>query len=123
MCADLVESQKKEQLSDTTVAYISGSILEAGSDTTWSELVGWVQAMVLFPEVAKQAQQEIDSVCGDRLPTLEDGPNLPYIQACVKETLRWMPTAILGMAHAVIKDDSYMGYHIPQGAAVMLNVW
>lgn len=79
--------------------------------------------MLLFPEVAKAAQQQLDEVCGDRLPTLEDQAQLPYIRACVKESLRWMPTAIVGVPHAVIRDDEYMGYKIPKGAGVMWNVW
>jgi len=48
---------------------------------------------------------------------------LQYIRGCVKESMRWMPTAILGVPHAVIKDDEYMGYKIPKGAGVMWNVW
>lgn len=77
--------------------------------------------MILFPKVARNIQAEIDRVCGDRMPTLED--NLPYVRCCVKESLRWMPTAILGIPHAVIKDDEYMGYIIPKDANVVLNVW
>lgn len=79
--------------------------------------------MVLFPEVVKIAQQELDRVCGDRFPTLDDAPDLPYIRGCVKERMRWMPTGILGIPHAVIRDDEYMGYKIPKGAEVLWNVW
>lgn len=79
--------------------------------------------MVIFPEVSKKAQAELDSVCGDRLPDLNDLPHLPYIRACVKETLRWMPTNILGVPHAVTRDDQYMGYTIPKDAGIVWNVW
>jgi cytochrome P450 len=79
--------------------------------------------MLLFPSVAKTAQEEISRVCGSRMPTLDDEPSLPYIRACVKESMRWMPTAVLGVPHAVIRDDEYMGYKIPKGAGVMWNVW
>jgi cytochrome P450 len=79
--------------------------------------------MVLHPDVQKKAQEELDRVCGDRLPTMEDEPDLPYIRGCVKESMRWMPTDILGVPHAVIKDDEYKGYKIPKGASVMWNVW
>lgn len=76
--------------------------------------------MVLYPEVQKKAQLELDNLCGTkRLPNIDDWDSLPYIRACVKEALRWMPTAILGMPHAVIQDDEYMGYKIPKGAGVM----
>jgi cytochrome P450 len=123
MCMDLVNSQNKENFSDAQVAYISGSMLEAGSDTSWNTLVGWVQAMVLFPDVARRAREEIEKVCGDRMPTLEDETQMQYIRGCVKESMRWMPTAPLGVPHAVVKDDFYMGYRIPKGASVFMNVW
>ncbi|KAF1949794.1 cytochrome P450 [Byssothecium circinans] len=122
-CLDLARAQDEEGFSDDLAGYISGSLLEAGSDTTSATLIGFVQAMILFPEVVKIAQAELDRVCGDRLPTMDDEPDLPYIRGCVKESLRWMPTDILGVPHAVIKDDEYMGYTIPKGSGVMWNVW
>ena len=77
--------------------------------------------MLLFPEVSKIAQQEIDRICGPRLPTLDD--NLPYVRCCVKESMRWMPTALLGVPHALTRDDDYMGYRLPKDASVIMNVW
>ena len=102
---------------------MSGSLLQAGSETTSSILIGFIQAMVVFPEVAKLAQAEIDRVCGDRLPDLNDVPDLPYIRGCMKESLRYSPPTVLGVPHAVIKDDWYNGLHIPKGATVLFNVW
>ncbi|PSN66267.1 cytochrome P450 [Corynespora cassiicola Philippines] len=123
ICVDLANSQNVEKFSDSLAAYISCSLLEAGSDTTSSTLVGFIQAMLLFPEVAKTAQEEIDRVCGDRLPTLEDEMDMQYVRGCVKESMRWMPTGILGIPHAPIQDDIYNGWRIPKGSAVMWNVW
>ncbi|KAI8951132.1 cytochrome P450 [Xylaria longipes] len=122
-CVDLLKIQSEEAVSDDVAAYLSGSLLQAGSETTSNILVAFVQAMVLFPEVAKAAQSELDRVCGSRIPDLNDVPDLPYIRACAKETLRWMPGFMLGIPHAVTQDDSYMGYHIPKGATVILNAW
>jgi hypothetical protein len=123
LCVDLVNSQKAERFTDLLASYIAGSLLEAGSDTTYSTLLGFVQAMLLFPEVAKRAQEEIDRVCGGRFPTLEDEAQLKYVRGCVKESMRWMPTAVMGVPHAVIRDDAYMGYRIPKGASILSNVW
>ena len=39
-CVDLLRSQDEEHFSDDLAAYTSGSLLEAGSDTTSSILVG-----------------------------------------------------------------------------------
>ncbi|KAG9603021.1 putative cytochrome P450, partial [Aureobasidium melanogenum] len=124
-CVGMAQAQQEEGFSDDQAAYITGTLLEAGSDTTASTLYAFVQAMLLFPTVQKKAQEEIDRVVGkDRLPIMEDEPKLQYIRGCVKESLRWMPTTILGaVPHAVIRDDTYMGYKIPKGAGVMNNVW
>lgn len=120
---DLVKAQKAEGFSDDLAAYLGGSLLQAGSETSSATLVGFIQAMVIFPQVAKKAQEEIDRVCGDRLPDLNDVPDLPYIRACMKESLRWMPGVPLGTPHAATQDDEYMGYRIPKNATIILNVW
>ncbi|KAK9782620.1 putative Cytochrome P450 [Seiridium cardinale] len=122
-CVDLLKAQDKQGFSDGLASYISGTLLEAGSDTTAATLVGFVQALLIFPEVVKAGQAEIDRVCGERMPDLNDLPDLPYIRGCMKESLRWMPTAIIGVPHAVTQDDNYMEYKIPKGAGVMWNVW
>ncbi|KAI2465985.1 cytochrome P450 [Annulohypoxylon bovei var. microspora] len=121
-CLDLVNLQQEQKFSDIVGAYVTGSFLQAGSETTSAELIGFIQAMVIFPEVSKLAQAELDSVCGNRLPDLSDIAQLPYIRGCVKETLRWMPTDI-SVPHAVSCEDHYMGYTIPKDAGIVWNVW
>lgn len=64
---------------------------------TVSAICTFFLAMTLFPEVQKRAQAEIDSVVvPDRLPTFEDRPHLPYIDALVKEVFRGQPVVPLG---------------------------
>jgi cytochrome P450 len=54
--------------------------------------------MTLFPDVQKKAQAEIDAVVGtDRLPSFADRDSLPYIEALVKEALRWNVVVPIGM--------------------------
>jgi len=124
-CVDLARSQASEGFDDSQAGYISGTVLEAGSDTTANTAYAFVQAMLLFPEVQRKAKEEIERVVGpNRLPTMEDEKDLQYIRGIIKESLRWMPTTILGaVPHAVTKDDTYMGYTIPAGAGVMNNVY
>jgi len=123
VCVDLVKLQKEESFSDDLAAYIGGSLLQAGSETTAGVLVGFIQAITIFPSVARIAQAEIDGVCGNRLPDLNDVPDLPYVRACAKETLRWMPGFLLGLPHAATRDDVYLGYRIPNKATILMNVW
>ena len=53
-------------------------------------------AMLLYPDVQRQAQTEIDDAVGKgRLPTPSDIERLPYLQAVFKEALRWHTVACL----------------------------
>jgi hypothetical protein len=54
-------------------------------------------ALTLFPQVQRRAQAELDIVVGrDRLPTFDDRPRLPYIEALCKELMRWQMVTPLG---------------------------
>jgi Cytochrome P450 len=54
-------------------------------------------AMLLRPEVQTMAQKELDAVTmRERLPTLEDRPRLPFVDAICKEMKRWKTTVPLG---------------------------
>ena len=80
--------------------------------------------MILHPQVQDRAQEELDRVIGrERLPTLEDEEDLPYIGALIKEVIRWMPIAPIGFPHRAIEEDVYRGYHIPKDTLVIVNVW
>jgi cytochrome P450 len=64
---------------------------------TFGTLMVFVMAMLLYPDVLRKAQAELDAVIGrERIPTFEDRDNLPFIRAMVKETLRWRPVGPLG---------------------------
>ena len=54
-------------------------------------------AMVLYPQVQNKAQEELDRVVGNRLPEFSDRQNLQYINAMVKESLRWQLVVPLGV--------------------------
>jgi cytochrome P450 len=125
VCNDIVALQAKEGYSDEYTAHIPGQLWEAGSDTTSTQLYGFVQALLLYPSVQAKGQAELDAVIGpNRMPTLDDMSRLPYVRACVKETLRWLPAAILGaFPHATSEEDVYMGCRIPKDAIILLNTW
>ncbi|CAG2011706.1 unnamed protein product [Fusarium graminearum] len=95
-----------------------------GADTTVSTIQSFVLAMMVYPEVLKKAQAEIDNVIGpDRLPGFEDRENLPYINSMVKESLRWMPAVPMGAAHKADDDIYYGDLCIPKGSFLLPNVW
>lgn len=80
--------------------------------------------MTLNPSVQKKAHEEIDRVLGSgQIPTIALRKKLPYINAVVKEVLRWHPVAPMGIPHMSVKDDMWEGYYIPKGSLIMPNIW
>jgi cytochrome P450 len=81
-------------------------------------------AMVLYPDIQKKAQDDIDRITGGgRLPTFADKTSLPYIACVVWECLRWNPVTPMAVPHCVTEDDEYDGYRIPKGSTIIANVW
>ncbi|KAF8885565.1 cytochrome P450 [Gymnopilus junonius] len=101
---------------------VAAVMYTGGADTTWSTLSIFMLAMVLYPSVQAQAQEEIDESIGrDRLPNFNDRPNLPYIEGVLQETYRWNNTAPTGIPHCSMEDDIYNGMFIPKGSVIVAN--
>ncbi|KAF7372762.1 Steroid 17-alpha-hydroxylase/17,20 lyase [Mycena sanguinolenta] len=88
----------------------------------------FILACILYPEWIPRAQREIDAIVGeDRLPSIKDRPRLPFIEAIVRETLRWRPAVRFGIPHQSTSDDvvEYKGkeYFIPKGSIIIAATW
>ncbi|KAI1356298.1 cytochrome P450 [Xylaria sp. FL0043] len=83
----------------------------------------FIMAMSLNLKWQKKAQEEIDRVCGDRLPTTADMPDLPTVRACLKETLRWRSGVPLGVPHQCEVDDEFRGEKIKKGTIILACEW
>ncbi|KAN0082680.1 Cytochrome P450 [Tylopilus felleus] len=120
---DLTDTEDAEEQAEI-IKGCAGLAYAAGAESTVSSLSSFFLAMVLYPAVQAKAQAELDSAIGSgRLPDYNDRPSLPYINAIVKEVLRWNPVAPLGLPHMVTKDDIYNGYFIPAGTTIIGNTW
>jgi cytochrome P450 len=76
--------------------------------------------MLVFPEALKKAQEEVDRVVGrDRQPDFEGMEGLLYLQASIKESLRWRPLVLLAISHSNSSTDEYQGMYIPKGSKIM----
>ncbi|OCK75418.1 cytochrome P450 [Lepidopterella palustris CBS 459.81] len=122
---DMLLSEDKDRLNEVEIANNAAHGFGAATDTQWNTTLGFVKAMLLYPEVQAEAHRELDRVIGkDRLPQWDDRENLPYMRAIVEESLRWMPTTLsAAVPHSLLKDDVYKGYLIPKGSSMFINVW
>ncbi|THH15921.1 hypothetical protein EW146_g4631 [Bondarzewia mesenterica] len=122
---------------------LAGILYGAGQETTMATLNSFVLAMVRNPAVQRKAQAEIDAVVPrDRLPNLDDRPQIPYLEAFVKELyrqvsqlynaaavaglthyFRWASPLVIAIPHVVTQDDFYDGYFIPKGTSVIASIY
>ena len=72
----------------------------------------------------KYAQEELKLKVGrDRWVEQSDIPNLVYLKAIIKETLRLYGPAPLLLPHEAMEDYCIGGYHIPRGTRLLVNAW
>lgn len=118
------EGAKLSGEDEEAVIWTAASLYGAAADTTAITLTAFTLAMVEFGHVQRKAQEEIDRVVGtDRLPTFEDREKLPYINALVKEAMRWWPIAPMGFPHTTTEAIEFNDFHIPKGASILPAVW
>ncbi|KAL3715832.1 hypothetical protein ACJRO7_007565 [Eucalyptus globulus] len=98
-------------------------IFMAGTDTT-SVATQWAMAeLINHPGAYKKLQDEINSVVGPtRLVRESDIPNLPYLRAVVKETLRLHSSAPIILRECG-EDCSVNGYLVEAKTRVLINVY
>jgi hypothetical protein len=104
-------------------AYAVGMHGIAGALTIAAPMQTFCLAMCHYPQFLPMLHEEIDRVCGDRLPRSEDRENLPFLRAVIRECFRWRPPVPTGIPHFLIQDDEYNGYHIPAGSTMHPLEW
>nr|AVZ23839.1 cytochrome P450 [Thanatephorus cucumeris]QDJ74245.1 cytochrome P450-5 [Thanatephorus cucumeris] len=110
---------------DLHIKLMSATMFGGGLETTVATASFFLLAIVLYPEVAVKIQEEVDRVLGNaqRLPTVQDQEEMPYLRRVLLEVQRWQPVNPLAIPHAVMEDDEYRGYYIPKGSIVIGNTW
>ncbi|CAN1333232.1 Labd-13Z-ene-9,15,16-triol synthase, chloroplastic [Linum perenne] len=99
-------------------------IVVGGTDTTSTTIEWAMSELTLHPQSMQKAQLELAQVIKpNNLVEESDIPNLPFLHAIIKETLRLHPVAPLLLPRSPTESCHVGGYTIPQGAKVFLNVW
>ncbi|KAK4728579.1 hypothetical protein R3W88_021567 [Solanum pinnatisectum] len=99
-------------------------IVIGGTDTTIT-MVEWVMSELLNnPEIMSKVQQELKHVVGmNNIVEESHLPNLHYLDAVLKETLRLHPALPLLLPKRPSQSAIVGGYTIPEGTKVFLNVY
>ena len=93
-----------------------------GHETTALALSWTWYLLAQHPEAADKLAEEVERVVGQRAPTHEDLPQLRFVDAVVRESLRLYPPAY-GVVREALKECEIGGYTIPRGATLAMFQW
>ncbi|KAE9394946.1 cytochrome P450 [Gymnopus androsaceus JB14] len=119
----LEENKNGANIPEEAIMDAASDAYGAGVETTLSFIYGFLLQMTKHRSIQRKAQDELDRVCPDRLPTFDDRKSLHYIEAIGMEVGRWHPGVPQGIAHRLEKDDSFEGKFLPKGSLIIPNIW
>lgn len=94
-------------------------LIAAGSETMIASLLWSFVLLANNPSVQERMQRELDEVIPNgSLPTLDDQPRLPFVEATIMEIMRRATVASISAPRITLKDTELCGYHIPSGTVV-----
>lgn len=94
----------------------------AGHETTANTLAWTWYLLDQCPRATAKMHEELDRVLGDRLPGLDDVPNLPYTRAVFEEALRLYPPVPL-LSRQARAGDEMRGKKIPPDSIILVIPW
>ncbi|XP_047528620.1 probable cytochrome P450 304a1 [Vanessa atalanta] len=116
------KSGRRTTFSDEQLQLVCTDYMFPAATGIQSVLTFLIERILLQPEIQDKIHEEIDRVVGrDRLPTLDDRQNMPYLEACLREIMRFETLVPLGVPHRTMKDCKLEGYDIPENTVVVFN--
>ncbi|XP_056378281.1 cytochrome P450 2D15-like isoform X1 [Hyla sarda] len=108
---------------EETLLIVMADLFVAGTDTTSNTLRWSLLMMLLHPHIQKKVHEEIDRVIvSDRLPSVEDQPNMPYTTAVIHEVQRFGNILPMALLHMTYRNTNIQGYDIPKGTTIIPNL-
>jgi cytochrome P450 len=117
MLIHMVDDETGEQMTDEQLRDEAVSMFLAGYETTAVALTWSTHFMLTHPEAWAKLRAEVDEVLGERKPTFDDLPQLPYSRMLLQEAMRLYPP-VWWLSRTAVADDEIDGYPIPAGSTV-----
>ncbi|GLJ12610.1 hypothetical protein SUGI_0194590 [Cryptomeria japonica] len=120
-----LDDDDEMKITRETVKAIIFDVLVGGSGTSTVALEWAMSEILLNPSIVKKIQEELDRVLGPQHKYVEESdlPQLEYLMAVVKESLRVHPPVPLLIPHECMDDCTIFGYDIPSKCRVIVNIW
>ncbi|XP_036590321.1 cytochrome P450 2C23-like [Trichosurus vulpecula] len=95
------------------------NLFGAGTETTSTTLRFGLLLILKHPEVQAKIHEEIDRVIGrNRVPSIMDRQDMPYMDAVVHEMQRFIDLIPLNLPREVVRDIQFQQYVLPKGTKI-----
>ena len=97
----------------------------AGHDTTAISIIFALLNLGLNKEAQNKVHEELDSIFGDdheRQITPEDISKLKYLECCIKESMRIIPTVFM-VGREIVNNIQIGDYYIPKGTNISVDFY
>eukprot|EP00058_Branchiostoma_floridae_P016688 XP_002602176.1 hypothetical protein BRAFLDRAFT_58437 [Branchiostoma floridae] len=119
---EIDQQDKVEGLTEENVMYMAMNLFLAGTETTGNTLLWALLYLTQNPAIQHKVHEELDAVVGASLPTLSHRSRLPYVNACLLETMRIRTLVPLAIPHSTTQDVKVQKFDIPKGTQVLPNL-
>ncbi|OAQ90109.1 benzoate 4-monooxygenase cytochrome p450 protein [Purpureocillium lilacinum] len=101
------------------------AMMNAGTETTTAAMTNTIFLLFTHAEVLAQLREELDKAFpGDEIPTYEAASKLPYLRACIEESLRVRPASSMGLPRIVPPGGRVIaGQFIAEGVTVSVPTY
>ena len=122
MLAALVQAHDEDgtRLLDDELVSHTYVLFAAGHETTWKTLTWTLLLLNQHPHVATSLLDELDEALHGAALTVEQLSHLPLLEGTIKESLRLMGPAIMGMRTATASCE-LGGVALPKGARIFYS--
>ncbi|MBI2487531.1 MAG: cytochrome P450 [Deltaproteobacteria bacterium] len=114
------EEEDGRGMTDLQVRDEAMTLFLAGHETTANALTWTWYLLSQHPEAENRLHEELDTILGNRLPTVEDLDRLSYTRMVFAESMRLYPP-VWAVARRAIDDYEAGGYVVPAGSFVFMS--
>ncbi|KAL3499405.1 hypothetical protein ACH5RR_038498 [Cinchona calisaya] len=120
---DFVDSLISNGYTNGQINQLLMELFNAGTDTSTTTIEWTMAELMRNPKSLMKVREEIGKEISEDFPKESYLMQLPYLQACVKETLRLHPPVPFLLPHRAIESCQVLSYTIPKNAQIITNVW
>ncbi|PSR93413.1 (S)-N-methylcoclaurine 3'-hydroxylase [Actinidia chinensis var. chinensis] len=136
--ADLIKEQREQRndgrrdfakalvesgFSHNQINAVLMEVFSAGIESTSATIEWALTELLRNPKAMQNLRQEFAKEINGDIIRETDLSRLPYLEACLKETLRLHPPGPLLLPHRAMETCEMMGYTIPKDSQILVNMW